>query len=124
MRKWLGSMKEFVKGKLSKIHPVAWIKAVLSKIPRKIKIAVSGAILIVGVFATLLGTGIINLNPIMPVSYLLQKGFTKVPNLIGKDISAAEQMLTDRELYIQIVDKQILKFLLYLEFLLSLQFLQ
>lgn len=98
--------KELYRDEKVKLHFVHLKKADVGKMPLWAKLSISAATLAVGVFAVLLMTGTIKYYRLIPEGFALPEGMTRVPNLINEEIVMAEEMLTDAQLYIQIVDKQ------------------
>lgn len=98
--------KELYRDEKVKLHFVHLKKADVGKMPLWAKISISAASLAVGIFAVLLMTGTIEFYRLIPESFALPEGMTRVPNLVNEDVIVAEEMLTEAQLYIQIMDKQ------------------
>lgn len=81
-------------------------KADVGKWPLWSKLAMSAAVLSVLVFAGLLAVGVIDYSRLIPEGFALPEGKTRVPNLVNEDVDAADTLLSDAGLYMQIVDKQ------------------
>ncbi len=98
--------KELYQDEKVKLRFVHLKKADVGKWPVWAKVAVSTASLAVAVFAILLMTGVIKYYRLIPEGFALPEGKTRVPNLVNENVVDAEIMMSDAELYIQIVDKQ------------------
>lgn len=81
-------------------------KADVGKWPLGIKLAACAASLVVVLFAGLLATGVIDYSRLIPEGFALPAGMTRVPNLVNEEVEAANAVMTEAGLILQIVDKQ------------------
>ncbi|MCM1026235.1 MAG: PASTA domain-containing protein [Roseburia sp.] len=98
--------KELYLDEKVKLKFVRLKKADVGKWPLWSKLAVSAAVLTVAVFAGLLATGVIDYSRLIPESFELPEGMTRVPNLVNGELGAAESLMTEAGLILQVVDKQ------------------
>ncbi len=98
--------KELYRDSKVKLHFVQLRKADVGKCPLWVKLALTTAIVGVVTFAGLLVTGVVDYSYVVPDSFELPEGMTRVPNLVNSDIVTAEALMQDAKLTIQIVDKQ------------------
>lgn len=98
--------KELYRDSKVKLHFVHLKKADVGKWPLWVKLAITTAIVGVVTFAGLLITGVVDYSYVVPESFELPEGMTRVPNLVNSDIVTAEALMQDAKLTIQIVDKQ------------------
>ncbi len=81
-------------------------KADVGAWPLWIKLVMTAAVLVAVIFAGLLGTGIIDYTRLVPESFQVADGMTRVPNLVNEDVVSAEKLLAEADLVMQIIDKQ------------------
>ena len=98
--------KELFRDDKVKLHFVRLKKADVGKWPLWAKLSVSAGILAVLVFAGLLATGVVDYTYILPESFVVPEGKSRVPNLVNSDVTKAESKMVEAGLVLQIVDKQ------------------
>lgn len=98
--------KELYLDEKVKLRFVHLKKADVGRWPLWAKLAVSTAVLAVSVLAVLIGTGVIDYSRLIPEGFALPPGMTRVPNLVNEELDAADTLMADAELILQIVDKQ------------------
>lgn len=98
--------KELYGNEKVKLKFVHLKKADVGRWPLWAKLTTSAAVLAVVIFAGLLVTGVIDYSRLIPESFALPEGMTRVPNLVNEEVDTANAMMMDAGLIMQIVDKQ------------------
>lgn len=98
--------KEMYRDGRVKLHFVHLKKADVGKWPLWSKLVITAGSLAVATFAVLLATGVIDYSRLIPEGFALPEGMTRVPNLVNGELDSVENMMTEAELVMQIVDKQ------------------
>lgn len=81
-------------------------KADVGKMPLWVKIVIPMAVTAIATFIVLLATGVIDFYRILPESFILAEGKTRVPNLVNEELESAKELTETNELVFQVVDKQ------------------